>query len=179
MCASTSTMATCAQDSQGCFYQAAGSPVCGAGTVCERLAPAACADPNWAEWPIPPSVSPSAYTDNRDGTVTDKVTGLMWQSPPETTTMTQPVALAYCSTILTAGGYQDWRLPTKIELLSIVDYGRSSPSISPVFGSTVSDNYWSSTPVAGSPSNAWNVYFLNGSTVYYDVTTEYYVRCVR
>jgi hypothetical protein len=178
-CATSTSLATCAADG-GCFYQAGGSPAaCGAGTVCERLAPAACADPNWAEWPVPPSVSPSAYTDNGDGTVTDNGTGLMWQSPPAATTMTHPAAVTYCSTMLAAGGHHDWRLPTKIELLSIVDYGRSNPSINPVFASAVSDFYWSSTPVAGTPSYAWYVYFDDGDTFFDDMTSTNYVRCVR
>jgi hypothetical protein len=178
-CATSTSLATCAADGS-CFYQVAGSlSVCGAGTVCERLAPAACADPNWAEWPVPPSVSPSAYTDNGDGTVTDHVTGLMWQSPPTNATMTQPAAVTYCSTMLAAGGHHDWRLPTKIELLSIVDYGRSSPSINPVFASVVSNAYWSSTSVAGTPFNAWFVDFYDGNSKGYIATYTFYVRCVR
>jgi hypothetical protein len=186
-CATSTSLATCAADGN-CFYQVAGSQsACGGGTVCEHLAPAKCADPSWAEWPVPPAVSPSAYTDSGDGTVTDNVTGLMWQSPPAATTMSQPDAVAYCSTMLTVGGHHDWRLPTKIELLSIVDYGREAPTINPVFPSTVSSTvspralqyYWSSTALAGSPSNAWLVDFNGGYTGNDAMSGTSYVRCVR
>ena len=179
-CATSTTLSTCAAEGN-CLYQAAGSPsACGDGTVCERLAPASCADPNWAEWPVPPSTSPSAYTDNGDGTVTDNVKGLMWQSPSAATTMTQPAAVTYCATMLTTGGHHDWRLPTKSELLSIVDYGRSFPSINPVFTSTASSFYWSSTLQAGNELYfAWNVYFTDGATYTYKLALANNVRCVR
>jgi hypothetical protein len=124
-------------------------------------------------------VSPSAYTDNGDGTVTDNVTGLMWQSPPTNTTMTQPAAVTYCTTMLATGGHHDWRLPTKIELLSLVDYGRSTPSINPVFTDFVSAYYWSSTLVAGTPGSAWIVYFYTGYPDRIPMSYPNYVRCVR
>jgi hypothetical protein len=34
---------------------------------------------------------------------------------------------------LDLGGFTDWRLPTIQELLTLVDYGRSSPAIDPIF----------------------------------------------
>jgi len=147
--------------------------------VCERVAPANCADPTWAEWPLPP-VSPTAYTDNKDGTVTDNVTGLMWQSPPAATTMSQSAALTYCSTQLKAGGYSDWRLPTKIELASLVDTGRAAvPTINNIFSTTVADFYWTSTIYAQGPANAWYVNFSTGGVGFYDITGTGNVRCVR
>ena len=55
--------------------------------------------------------NPEAYTDNGDGTITDKVTGLMWQKVAAAGTYTQPLAAAYCPA-LSLGGQGDWRLPT-------------------------------------------------------------------
>jgi hypothetical protein len=164
---------------------------CSAGLVCERYPPAVCADPNWAEWPVPNSqvdVTAGApnlesYTDNGDGTVTDNVTGLMWQQVVAATKYAWADAVAYCPT-LTLAGHSDWRLPSVIELLSIVDLGQSdSPlvhTINPTyFPSTPSDDFWSASLLAGSSSNAWHVSFDDGSTnndhVYY--TND--VRCVR
>lgn len=58
------------------------------------------------------------YTDNGDGTVTDLVTGLMWQQDPgEKKTYTQAVADAESFSL---AGYDDWRLPTIKELYSLI-----------------------------------------------------------
>jgi hypothetical protein len=180
-CASSFTLATCSVDS-GCFYQPALPATCAINTVCERVAPASCADPSWAEWPVPPAASPSAYSDNKDGTITDNITGLMWQSPPAATAMTQSAAIIYCSTMLTLAGHSDWRLPTRIELLSLVDLGRTAtPAINPIFTNTLSEIYWTSTTYALAASYSWAVNFTFGHGVPHhdDITNTGAVRCVR
>ena len=59
-----------------------------------------------------------AYRDNGDGTVTDLVTGLMWQKDPgPKKTFEQAVAGASACRV---GGYDDWRLPTIKELYSLI-----------------------------------------------------------
>ena len=68
-----------------------------------------------------------SYNDNGDGTVTDNATKLMWQQLHGTVTSEQG-GVTYCAT-LSLAGYSDWRLPTRIELVSIEDYQRSVPSI--------------------------------------------------
>jgi hypothetical protein len=155
--------------------------------VCERNPPAVCADPNWAEWPVPNSevdVAAGApnlesYSDNRDGTVTDNVTGLMWQQALPATKYFWGDAVAYCPT-LTLAGHSDWRLPSVIELASIVDLGQPNPTINPrYFPSTPSDFFWSASPLAGSSSYAWSVIFGNGHTARSLVSNANYVRCVR
>jgi hypothetical protein len=120
-----------------------------------------------------------SYTDNGDGTVTDNVTGLMWQQAVPATQYIWADAVAYCPT-LTLAGHSDWRLPSVIELMSIVDYGQSNPSINPTyFPSTPVGSFWSSSPFDGEPANAWLVGFSDGSTNYIDVSCAYIVRCVR
>jgi hypothetical protein len=165
--------------------QATSCDTCSAGLVCERYPPATCADPNWNEWPLPNSEvdvaagapNPESYTDNGDGTVTDNVTGLMWQQA--VTSYSWADAVAYCPT-LTLAGQSDWRLPSMIELLSIVDHGQYNPSIDPTyFPSTPPDSFWSSSPVAGSPYHAWYVYFYYGLANNEGVAYPHYVRCVR
>jgi hypothetical protein len=166
---------------------ASGTSVCSTGLVCERLAPAACADPSWAEWPMPNGPSDVAAgapnlasdTDHGDGTVTDNVTGLMWQKVAAAQMLTQAQALAYCPT-LSLGGHADWRLPSLIELMSIVDKGQSNPSIDAMyFPATPATPFWSSTPVAGSTTAGWYVYFDYGNALTFDLTDMLGVRCVR
>ena len=61
-------------------------------------------------------------------------------------------------------GYTDWRVPTREELLSIVDYGTYNPAIdTDYFPNTVSSWYWTSSPYASDSNNAWLVYFGNGN----------------
>lgn len=58
------------------------------------------------------------YEDHGDGTVTDLVTGLMWQQDPgEKKTFRQAVAGASACRV---GGYENWRLPTIKELYSLI-----------------------------------------------------------
>jgi len=122
--------------------------------------------------------SPS-YTDNGDGTVTDSGTGLVWQQAVPTTTYAQTAALAYCAG-LSLGGYTDWRLPSYVELLSIVDFSAYNPSINAaVFPGTPAGYFWSSTLYAGASGDAWNVYFVDGNAFNDVVSLAYYVRCVR
>jgi formylglycine-generating enzyme required for sulfatase activity len=174
---------TCANGQWG-----AGVP-CSAGLVCERYPQAACFDPTWAEWPMPNSqvdVTAGApnlesYTDNKDGTITDNVTGLMWQQVVSTTTYTWAQAVAYCPK-LTLAGHSDWRLPSRIELVSIVDLGVTSgvPINATYFPSTPVGWFWSSSPWAGSPRYAWGVGFGDvGYTNFSDVPYMTNARCVR
>jgi hypothetical protein len=156
---------------------------------CARLAPAACVDPDWAEWRMPNSSvdvatgapNGQSYTAHGDGTVTDDITGLMWQQTTPKATYAWNEAKTYCST-LTLGGFRDWRVPSAIELVSIVDYGVASPTPSidiMAFPKTPADIFWSSTPVAGASSEAWYVNFSYGYAVSTDVSEINHVRCVR
>jgi hypothetical protein len=137
------------------------------------------------------TVNQESYTDNGDGTVTDNVTGLMWQKavPTTSTTSTTPMtfawsaAVSYCPTLRLAT-HNDWRLPTEIELASLIDdsgAGISANINNGVFPNTPSTAFWSSTPLAGSSSAAWFVDFTGGSgnTATGAVTVSYAVRCVR
>ena len=68
----------------------------------------------------------AAYLDNGDGTVTDLVTGLMWQQDPgDKATYAEAVAGAAAFEL---AGYDDWRLPTIGELCSLIDFSGTDPS---------------------------------------------------
>ncbi len=61
-----------------------------------------------------------AYQNNGDGTITDLITGLMWQQDPGGK-MTWDEADAGAASFNLAG-YTDWRLPTIKELYSLIDF---------------------------------------------------------
>ena len=99
-----------------------------------------------------------SYRDNGDGTVTDIRTALSWEKKTDAnvnSVYNWDDAFAYVAELNTMNGgagfagHNDWRLPNVRELLSIVDYGRSNPSIHPIFGPTAGVLnfvlYWSST----------------------------------
>ncbi|QRN86382.1 DUF1566 domain-containing protein [Clostridia bacterium] len=61
-----------------------------------------------------------AYTDNKDGTISDKITGLMWaQDMGEKMSYDEAVVFANNSNL---GGYDDWRIPTIKELYSLIQF---------------------------------------------------------
>jgi len=166
----------------------AASPACASPTVYEHLY-LECADPEWAEWPVPNAeadavsnhLTRESYVGNDDLTVTDAVTGLMWQLIVGQT-LPEPDALLYCQG-LSLGGYCDWRLPTDIELVSLVDPGSIEPAVSTTYFSNVPTDlpYWTSTRAKDWPDKAWYVDFFFGYTDFYNHTLEdrLYVRCVR
>ncbi len=135
----------------------------------------------FALWPMPAPGGANApsYTQNADGTLTDDVTGLLWEQWADGGEYTQAEAASYCQA-LTIGDCAEWRLPTKLELLSIVDYTRVNPAIDVMaFVGTENDFYWSSTPSAGSPDFAWYVSFAEGNTANGSTSEPHRVRCVR
>ncbi|MEA3366926.1 MAG: DUF1566 domain-containing protein [Planctomycetota bacterium] len=69
--------------------------------------------------------NPPRYKDNGDGTVSDLVTGLIWQKDPgEKKTFRQAVAGASKCRV---GGHDDWRLPTIKELYSLILFSGTDP----------------------------------------------------
>ena len=126
------------------------------------------------------STAAGGYKDNGDGTVMDTSTGLTWQQATPDNLMTWEEALSYCET-LNLGNYTDWRLPTIMELLSLVDHSSYNPAINTTyFPDTVSSFYWSSTTGALYTHYAWGVYFYYGDDYYFSKNYNYYhVRAVR
>ena len=100
---------------------------------------------------------------NGDGTVTDIFTGLMWQQATEGK-MNWEAAISHCEA-LSLAGYDDWRLPNRRELRSIIDHSRRDPAIdTSVFPNTGVSYYLSSTTRADfTASLAWYIAFPSGS----------------
>ena len=99
--------------------------------------------------------SPS-YTINGNGTITDNVTGLMWQQS-DSGELTVEAALVYCDT-LTLGGYTDWRMPTSHELYGIINEDRLNPALDTlVFKKTAAEYWWSSDRRPDDSTRVWVV----------------------
>jgi hypothetical protein len=126
----------------------------------------------WARWLMP---STGSYTVNGD-VVTAQVTQLKWQKGTAMYYVTQPAAAAYCGQ-QTLGGLSGWRLPTRIELLSLVDDGKTGPA----FGAALtgdSDWYWSDSAAANASGIGWAVNFADGEVATLPATALHLVRCV-
>lgn len=150
------------------------------------------------------NTNPMSFTNNGNGTVTDNNTGLMWQrcsvgqnndSTCSGTASTynwykasgtyhasyNPASQDVCGELST-GGYTDWRLPSKKDLITIVDYSIPfpGPTINTTyFPNTRASGYWSSATDADYPDGAWGVYFCYGSVYGSSKSSDFYVRCVR
>jgi hypothetical protein len=143
----------------------------------------------------------ASYTDNGDGTVTDNISGLMWEKLADDGSIhdkdtTYTWANAFSNKIATLNssnfaGYNDWRLPNIREVQSIINFGVVNPSTYSQFfngcmaGCTVATcschtigSYWTSTTV-GTGASAWVVFFSEGRTIFTLKSGSFYVRAVR
>ena len=94
------------------------------------------------------------FTQNGNGTVTDTVTGLMWQKT-DGGEMTITQALHYADTS-TLAGYTDWRLPRAHEGFSILNHQFSNPAMNTmVFTTTAAEYWWTSDRQANDTNKVW------------------------
>ncbi len=124
-----------------------------------------------AAWPDP------RFADNGDGTVTDRLTGLVWSRDGGTpgpaacrpgTPRTGQEALDYvrCLNENRYLGRTDWRLPNRNELASLVNRGQPDTAawLNGVgFRNARAAGYWSSTTYAPTPWNSWGVNLHDGA----------------
>jgi hypothetical protein len=128
-------------------------------------------------WPEP------RFTENGDGTVTDRLTGLMWTRNADKAHGTADWEQA----ILGAGnckdgGYADWRLPNRNELESLIDLGRYNPALPkghPFTGVQPSYYWTSSTTSLPSEDDIWVVHFYIGFVTHDDKAGSHHVWYVR
>jgi hypothetical protein len=112
-----------------------------------------------------PNYGQNRFVDNKDGTISDLATGLVWMKQDSRRAMNWAQALEYAEGLKYAG-HSGWRLPNAKELQSLVDYTRApdatgSAAISPLFEATPITNeagqrdygfYWTSTTHKDGPN---------------------------
>jgi hypothetical protein len=130
------------------------------------------------------TINPPSFADNGDGTVTDNITGLMWQKA-DGGEMTWENASAYAQG-LNLGGWNDWRLPTNHELFSVLNHS-GNPALDPaVFTMSNAEYWWTGDTMAGDASRVWVANAGGGTgphpkneTISAGGSKRYHVRCVR
>jgi hypothetical protein len=131
----------------------------------------------------------SRFRDNGDGTVTDLTTGMMWTLRANLRQMGWDDAIQYCNDLHYVG-YDDWRLPTRDELATLVDSRFRFPALSNACGTgkwtqgdaftgVRSSRYWSSTPHTSLSDGAWYVHLSDGEENYWHKSNRTYVWPVR
>ncbi len=147
--------------------------------------------------------NPPRYKDNGDGTVSDLVTGLMWEKTPDFVKRGQDDAERHATKLVLAG-HGDWRVPTIKELFSIADFRGNMHTRTPYVDTEVFDfvypdategeggrvgmrdmdaQYASSTHylgiTMGRDKSAFGFNFADGRIKSYPLHAKRYVRCVR
>ena len=114
-------------------------------------------------------------TVGNDEIVIDSSTGFVWKKTP-VAELTWFQALAYCEN-LEYGGYDDWRLPNKNELVSLLDYDNEQTPFTD-FPANVNGEFWTTSSI-DSGSRVGDINLTNGT---YNVPTKHehkYTLCLR
>ncbi|HEY6722860.1 MAG TPA: DUF1566 domain-containing protein [Polyangiaceae bacterium] len=85
-----------------------------------------CGSHKWACWPMPNMAgsglpNEASYTRIEDGVVLDNITQLMWDDRISAQAHMWQDAIEFCEAF-EWGGFDDWRLPTRIEMTSVLDH---------------------------------------------------------
>jgi len=108
----------------------------------------------------------------QDETVLDRLTGLVWSRDANINQypVTWPEAFAAVLSLNRGSyaGFDDWRLPNRAEMRSLMDYQAKKPTLptgNPFINSFLGW-YWTSTSAAINPAYAWYVH-LEGARMFY------------
>ncbi len=132
------------------------------------------------------------YIVDKNGTVVDKITGLIWMRCALGQTWNNTICTGSAEkyiwedVLLTVksikfAGFNDWRLPNQKELQSLIESRCDDPSINvKAFPNASDELFWSSSPYE-STGYAWIANFSNGYgyTGNYNGTSSYAIRLLR
>ena len=128
---------------------------------------------SWPHWPMPnPASAPfanAASLATRGAVAADNLTELQWTRQPLGPSAWRDASESCLQ--LALDGHDDWQLPTRIELLTLVDVTRV-PTIDPTaFIDPPSDYFWTASQVLGRPGIRYSVYFGQGEVAFEPETT--------
>lgn len=153
---------------------------CPAGYICvarSALGGGAVCVADFATWAQLPLGHPEGSYVSGPQTATDLLTGLTW-SIHGSDAIRDFDATLFCAQVKD-GGFRDWRLPTRAELHSLVDFNHSGLMVSaPGFDDAAATCHWSSSKAA-SGWGSWVVNLWGGNAMTYSDHYTCVVRCVR
>ncbi len=141
-----------------------------------------------AQYSASGSCTPQNFTINgeieNEKTVIDNNTGLEWQQDKADGSYTWANAYLYCDNLEYAG-HDDWRLPSPLEIMTILERSKYFSSINtlyfPKIRQSVEDSgaLWTSKNYIADSQDAWSVSIIYGSIKHKSKSTPGYVLCVR
>ena len=131
------------------------------------------------------NINVPSYTNNGNGTITDNVTGLMWEQT-DGGEMTIENAFIYADNLV-LGGFSDWRLPSPMESFSILNHQNNNPAMNTTFfTASVAEYWWTNAFQAGDNTKVWCTNAGGGignkpksETISAGGTFKFHVRAVR
>jgi hypothetical protein len=125
------------------------------------------------------AVAPDGHFEEKAASVLDTATHLTWERRTSSATYSFAQAQQYCAALTNDDG-SGWRVPSLVELLSLVDEARATPAIDTrAFPGTPAEYFWSSSKPMGAADRASVVNFRFGFDGILAVDTLQRVRCVR
>ena len=142
----------------------------------------------YAELLLDEPIPADRFVDNKDGTVTDRLTMLIWLKNLNCFGMLDWRSAAAAANNLKDGdcgpspslaladgsSAGDWRSPTMNELCTLIDFSRRDPALPKghLFLNVPRGFHWSATTLAHHPEMAWILYIESGTTCYDSINSR-------
>jgi len=141
------------------------------------------ADPRCLRWQVTPNGAYGAECPQLNGgleNVFDPRTGLVWEKlAVSRDARTLAAADALCRSLPSRDGLS-WRIPTRAEITTIIDFSRAAPALSPVWPAYQGSFFWTSTEdVSATSPRHWILDVQSGTFSSATSSSNYHVRCVR